>query len=108
MMESAASAASSSTLQPPPATSFSTGGPASTASVATGSASTGAAVPAGASPAGGRLLSTFEPYSSFLHQSRGAPIAATAFHPHRMMIAGTALGDSHINIYACRKSPDVD
>jgi regulator-associated protein of mTOR len=57
---------------------------------------------------GARLLSSFEPYSSFLHQSRGSPIAATAFHPHRMMIAGAALGDTHVNIFACRKSGDVD
>jgi len=56
---------------------------------------------------GAHLLSSFEPYSSFLHQSRGSPIAATAFHPHRMMIAGAALGDTHVNIYACRKSVDV-
>ena len=56
---------------------------------------------------GAHLLSSFEPYSSFLHQSRGSPIAATAFHPHRMMIAGAALGDTHVNIYACRKSGDV-
>jgi regulator-associated protein of mTOR len=76
-----------------------------TATPTTSNATTGAQ--AGASPAGGKLLSTFEPYSSFLHQSRGAPIAATAFHPHRMMIAGAALGDTHINIYACRKSTDA-
>jgi regulator-associated protein of mTOR len=61
----------------------------------------------GSLSAGARLISSFEPYSSFLHQSRGSPIAATAFHPHRMMIAGAALGDTHVNIYACRKSGDV-
>jgi regulatory associated protein of mTOR len=62
---------------------------------------------ANSSTSAGVMLSSFEPYSSFLHQSRGSPIAATAFHPHRMMIAGTALGDTHINIFACRKSSDI-
>ena len=66
-----------------------------------------ASVAAGAPVVAGTVLSTFEPYSSFLHQSRGSPIAATAFHPHRMMVAGTALGDSHVNIYACRKGYDI-
>lgn len=47
-------------------------------------------------------LSSFEPYSSFLHQSRSSPIATTAFHPHRMMIAGAALHDTHINIFTCQ------
>ncbi|KAF1983882.1 WD repeat-containing protein-like protein mip1 [Aulographum hederae CBS 113979] len=48
-------------------------------------------------------LSEFEPYSSFLGQGRSKPIASTAFHPHRMMIAGTAVGDSHVLIHACNK-----
>ena len=63
----------------------------------------------GATPtvAMGTVLSTFEPYSSFLHQSRTSPIAVTNFHPHRMMVAGAALGDSHVNIYACRKGGDI-
>ncbi|KAF2452426.1 raptor N-terminal caspase like domain-containing protein [Lineolata rhizophorae] len=51
----------------------------------------------------GGFLSSFEPYSSFLGQSRSSPIAATAFHPHHMMLAGSALYDSHINIYACQE-----
>jgi regulator-associated protein of mTOR len=51
----------------------------------------------------GRELSRVEPYSSFLHQARQgqAPIAATAFHPHRMMLACAARGDNHINLFTC-------
>ncbi|KAF1810164.1 WD repeat-containing protein-like protein mip1 [Eremomyces bilateralis CBS 781.70] len=45
-------------------------------------------------------LSSFEPYSSFLGH-RATPVATIAFHPHRMMIAGAAEGDHHINVYAC-------
>jgi len=102
------SAASSTILTVPPlvqspVTSFSAGPLDIPAPIVT-VPSVGAALGA---PNGGRLLSSFEPYSSFLHQTRGAPIAATAFHPHRMMIAGAAIGDPHINIYACRKSPDI-
>ncbi|KIW01014.1 uncharacterized protein PV09_07531 [Verruconis gallopava] len=52
------------------------------------------------------LLNTFEPYSGFLNPGRGSPINCTAFHPHRMMIAGAAYGDTHINIYACSKGRD--
>ena len=50
----------------------------------------------------GKFLSTCEPLSSFLHQSRSSPISATAFHPHRMMLACAALNDPHINIYSVR------
>ena len=49
----------------------------------------------------GRELSRVEPYSSFLHQARQSPIAATAFHPHRMMLACAARGDNHINLFTC-------
>ncbi|KAF2805386.1 WD repeat-containing protein-like protein mip1 [Mytilinidion resinicola] len=52
-------------------------------------------------------LSSFEPYSSFLHQNRSAAISTTAFHPHRMMIAGAALHDTHINIFACQEEKAV-
>ncbi|EON66333.1 hypothetical protein W97_05726 [Coniosporium apollinis CBS 100218] len=48
----------------------------------------------------GTHLSSFEPYSSFLHQNRSAAIATTAFHPHRMMIAGASQHDTHVNIFA--------
>ncbi|KAH8802892.1 raptor N-terminal caspase like domain-containing protein [Xylogone sp. PMI_703] len=49
----------------------------------------------------GRELSRVEPYTSFLHQARKSPIAATAFHPHRMILASAAKGDSHINLFTC-------
>ncbi|CAK7202940.1 Target of rapamycin complex 1 subunit kog1 [Sporothrix eucalyptigena] len=47
----------------------------------------------------GRELSRVEPYSGFL-QSRSAPIAATAFHPHKMTLGCAARGDSHINLFS--------
>jgi len=51
----------------------------------------------------GKELSRVEPYSSFLHQARGAPISATAFHPHRMMLAASARGDNHVNFFTCQE-----
>ncbi|KAI3327065.1 raptor N-terminal caspase like domain-containing protein [Xylariaceae sp. AK1471] len=56
----------------------------------------------------GHELSRMEPYSSFLQQSRGAPIAATAFHPHRMILGCAARGDHHINLFTCAsEKPDT-
>ncbi|KAI9778848.1 MAG: hypothetical protein M1816_003890 [Peltula sp. TS41687] len=49
----------------------------------------------------GRRLSGFEPYSGFLHQHRSAPISSTCFHPHRMMLACSALNDNHVNVFSC-------
>jgi len=49
----------------------------------------------------GTYLSTFEPYSSFLHHNRSSPIVNTAFHPHRTMLACAALNDNHINLVSC-------
>ncbi|KAJ5132322.1 hypothetical protein N7448_006480 [Penicillium atrosanguineum] len=49
----------------------------------------------------GTYLSTFEPYSSFLHHNRSSPIVSTAFHPHRTMLACAALNDNHINLVSC-------
>ncbi|KAH8662333.1 WD repeat domain-containing protein mip1 [Xylariales sp. PMI_506] len=49
----------------------------------------------------GRELSRMEPYSSFLQQNRSAPIATTAFHPHRMILGCAARGDHHINLFTC-------
>ncbi|KAJ5608878.1 hypothetical protein N7528_009445 [Penicillium herquei] len=49
----------------------------------------------------GTYLSTFEPYTSFLHHNRSSPIASTAFHPHRTMLACAALNDNHINLVSC-------
>jgi len=52
----------------------------------------------------GRELSRVEPYSSFLHGvgASRSPISATAFHPHRMMLACAARGDNHLNLYSCK------
>jgi regulator-associated protein of mTOR len=49
----------------------------------------------------GAFLNSIEPSSGFLH-SRSNPIAATAFHPHHMMLACSTLNDHHINIFACQ------
>lgn len=49
----------------------------------------------------GQELSRVEPYSSFLNQARQIPISATAFHPHRMMLAASARTDNHINLFTC-------
>ncbi|RAL10379.1 ubiquitin-binding TORC1 subunit KOG1 [Aspergillus homomorphus CBS 101889] len=49
----------------------------------------------------GTYLSTFEPYSSFLHHNRSSPIASTAFHPHRTILACAALNDHHVNLVKC-------
>ncbi|OJJ51360.1 hypothetical protein ASPZODRAFT_87629 [Penicilliopsis zonata CBS 506.65] len=49
----------------------------------------------------GTYLSTFEPYSSFLHHNRSSPIACTAFHPHRTLLACAALNDHHVNLITC-------
>lgn len=49
----------------------------------------------------GGFLSNYEPYSSFLHQNRSAPISSTAFHPHRTLLACSALHDNHINLVSC-------
>ncbi|KAL3477747.1 raptor N-terminal caspase like domain-containing protein [Aspergillus californicus] len=49
----------------------------------------------------GTHLSTFEPYSSFLHHNRSSPISCTAFHPHRTLFACAALNDNHINLVSC-------
>jgi regulator-associated protein of mTOR len=105
MMETPSTTPLSGLAAAPLPTSFSTGGPNATS--AASSAAPGNVAGSTSTAVGGRLLSSFEPYSSFLHQTRGAPISCTAFHPHRMMVAGAALGDAHVNIYACRKSPDV-
>ncbi|KAF2203138.1 hypothetical protein GQ43DRAFT_282389 [Delitschia confertaspora ATCC 74209] len=50
----------------------------------------------------GKFLSSFEPYAGFLNQKRSAAISATAFHPHRMMVAGAALHDNFVNIFTCQ------
>lgn len=55
----------------------------------------------------GDFLSSFEPYASFLQQNRSSPIATTAFHPHRLMLACAAMNDSHINLFSCAE-PQIE
>jgi len=68
-------------------------------------------------------LSTIEPFnsggsSSFLHgggvlashmrvgggggAAATTPISATAFHPHRMMLACSSVNDGHVSLFRCR------
>ncbi|PGH13440.1 hypothetical protein AJ80_06309 [Polytolypa hystricis UAMH7299] len=49
----------------------------------------------------GTYLSTFEPHSSFLHNSRSSPVVSTAFHPHRTLLAFAALKNQQINFVTC-------
>lgn len=52
----------------------------------------------------GSSLSAFpvhEPHVFPYPSSRAAPVASTAFHPHRMMLACSALGDSRVSLYKC-------
>jgi len=50
----------------------------------------------------GAFLSSFEPHTSWaLNQPRLTPVAATAYHPHRMLLACAALNDSHVNLLTC-------
>ncbi|KKA30145.1 hypothetical protein TD95_002803 [Thielaviopsis punctulata] len=55
----------------------------------------------------GQELSRVEPYSSFLQQTRGTAISATDFHPHKPILAASAWGDTHINLYTC-ETQDTD
>lgn len=55
----------------------------------------------------GKELSRLEPYSSFLQQNRGSPISATAFHPHRPILACAARGDHHINFFTCDQTESL-
>ncbi|SPQ19061.1 53f7980f-da97-45b9-b5b8-389a2ada3425 [Thermothielavioides terrestris] len=49
----------------------------------------------------GREITRIEPYSGFLQGHKAAPLAATAFHPHRMLLGCAARGDHHISLYTC-------
>ncbi|KAF2485970.1 raptor N-terminal caspase like domain-containing protein [Neohortaea acidophila] len=54
-------------------------------------------------------LSSFEPYMSYLRLAatpRNAPITATAFHPHRMMLACGAVNDGHVNLFKCEATAE--
>ncbi|KFY71281.1 hypothetical protein V499_08521 [Pseudogymnoascus sp. VKM F-103] len=58
----------------------------------------------------GQQLSRIEPYSGFLTANRSSPISATAFHPHRMMLAAASKRDNNINLFTCedRKGGELD
>lgn len=50
----------------------------------------------------GHEITRLDPYSSFLPgHKKGTPIAATAFHPHRMVLGCAARGDNYVSIYSC-------
>lgn len=49
----------------------------------------------------GTYLSSFEPHTSFLQHNRSSPIVGTAFHPHRMVLACSALSDHNVNLVSC-------
>jgi regulator-associated protein of mTOR len=55
----------------------------------------------------GRLLSQFEPWSSRF-MGGGGGVSAVAFHPHRMVVAGAAVGDSHVNVFGCGKKGEKE
>lgn len=55
----------------------------------------------------GAFLSSLEPYGNYLHQGRNAPISATAFHPHRMVLACGAVNDNHVNLFSCSDAPVI-
>ncbi|KAK0250781.1 Target of rapamycin complex 1 subunit kog1 [Friedmanniomyces endolithicus] len=51
-----------------------------------------------------KRLSAMEPYMSLwrtTNTARNAPITATAFHPHRLMMACGAVNDGHVNLFKC-------
>ncbi|KAL2169723.1 hypothetical protein VTG60DRAFT_5776 [Thermothelomyces hinnuleus] len=48
----------------------------------------------------GHEITRLEPYSGFLGH-KAAPLAATAFHPHRMLLGCAARGDNHVSLYTC-------
>jgi len=55
----------------------------------------------------GAFLSSLEPHGGHLlhQQGRNAPISATAFHPHRMVLACGAVSDNHVNLFSCSDAP---
>jgi regulator-associated protein of mTOR len=48
----------------------------------------------------GSPVSTWEPYSGFL-RDRSQPVAATAFHPHRLLLAASAAHTNFVSMNAC-------
>jgi regulatory associated protein of mTOR len=56
----------------------------------------------------GKLLSQFEPYVSRFMGGSGGGVSAVAFHPHRMMVAGAAVGESYVNVFACGRKGEKE
>ncbi|PVI06467.1 hypothetical protein DM02DRAFT_582168 [Periconia macrospinosa] len=50
----------------------------------------------------GKLVSQWEPYSGFL-RDRSQPVTAMAFHPHRLLLAASAMHTNFISINACNE-----
>ncbi|KAF2643093.1 WD repeat-containing protein-like protein mip1 [Massarina eburnea CBS 473.64] len=48
----------------------------------------------------GKLVSQWEPYSGFL-RDRSSPVTATAFHPHRLLLAASALHTNFVSVHSC-------
>ena len=48
-------------------------------------------------------ISVIEPFSSMLGSShnRNAPVIAAAFHPHRLMLACSVLGEGNVSLFKC-------
>ena len=52
-------------------------------------------------------LSSFEPsVARFIGAASG--VSCVAFHPHRMIVAAAAVGDSHVNLFACGKKGEKE
>ncbi|MCJ1312100.1 hypothetical protein MMC25_005774 [Agyrium rufum] len=49
------------------------------------------------------FLNSIDVGSRFLHigQQHRSPVASTVFHPHKMTMAYSALGDTHVNLFTC-------
>lgn len=56
----------------------------------------------------GKMLSQFEPYASRFLGGGGGGVSAVAFHPHRMMVAGAAVGESFVNLFACGRKGEKE
>lgn len=52
----------------------------------------------------GTMLSLLEPHTNFMQVVHRSPaIAATAFHPHSMLLGCATKGDSHVTLFGCGK-----
>jgi regulatory associated protein of mTOR len=56
----------------------------------------------------GKKLSHFEPITSRFIGGGVGGVSAVAFHPHRMIVAGAAVGDSHVNMFGCGKKGEKE